>query len=652
MVISAWRYPGSGTGGFFSATNLTIRVSGPICNVGFNNTVLNTFMSNKDNTESPIIRVLVISKGKDQIYSIKKALGETVYTVKIAGAAPEKDAEMALQRYVWDLVFVTLDATPPGVMMNYVALARQKSSTPVLAISSDANSQDVVQAMSVGVRDVVDLSHQSRLLYVVKRELGDLSERRNHIIAREQRRHQQKGVTEIRQMEDSMAESVLIETGSGAMPFKLIPGSKYDMTTNLYSYQYFMTEVGNVLADINEYNEKYAVLYFEFADMNAFRSELGINASEIMLAEIATIMHDNIGQLGPIARFSNQVFVVLVAFSSIDAVLEVINATRSQVSEHMRITLPKRLPQVSISVGMCMLNRASETAYQLLTKAAQACDIARNINQSGVHIYNPEVDAVGNRKAVVQLRDWEREIYQALTDGRFKVIFQMISKIDVGDGDDYELLFRMSDKETGADIMPAEFIVAAEQSGLIVVIDQWVTSQAINMIADDIAKGRKGKYFIKLSNRTLASDDFINWLMAEMKKQRIQNNRLVFEINTTELVKRPIEVHALVRALHRINCRVVLEYFGTQKNHMSIIEHFFFDYIKLDRSLTHGIVDDMSRLGMVRSIVAQAKIAGIGTIAEFIEDAKTLSALCNVGVDFIQGHFVQHPGGAMDVSNS
>jgi Amt family ammonium transporter len=298
-----------------------------------------------------------------------------------------------------------------------------------------------------------------------------------------------------------------------------------------------------------------------------------------------------------------------------------------------------------------MLNRSTETAYQLLNKAARACEIARSINQSGVHIYNPEVDAVGDGKAMTQLRNWQQEIYQALTEGRFKVVFQMISRIDAGDGEDYEMLFRMGEKETGTDILPGEFIVAAEQSGLIVVIDQWVTSQAINMIADDIAQGRRGKYFIKLSNRTLASDDFINWLLDELKKTSIQNNRLVFEINTTELVKRPIEVHALVRALHRLNCRVVLEYFGTQKNHMSIIEHFFFDYIKLDRSLTHGITADGARLGMVKSIVAQAKTAGIGTIAEFIEDAKTLGVLCNVGVDFIQGHFVQHPGGAMDVSN-
>lgn len=609
-------------------------------------------MSKKDNTESPVIRVLVISSGKDQIVAIKKALGETVYTVRIAGAAPENDAEMALRRYVWDLVFVSLEGTPPPVMMNYVALARQKSSTPVLAIAADVNSQDVIQAMSVGVRDVVNLAHQSRFLYVVKRELGDLSERRNHIIAKGQVRQSKSGVTELRRSEVGLDTSVLIQTDSGAMPFQLVPGSKYDMTTNLYSYQYFMSEVGNVLTDIKEYNEKYAVLYFELTGMRTLRSVLGINASEIMLAEIATIMHDNIGQLGPIARYSNQVVVALVAFSSIDAVLDVINTTRSMISEHMRITLPNLMQQVPTNVGMCMLNRTSETSYQLLAKAARACDIARNINQSGVHIYNPEVDAVDNGKAVPQLRDWEREIYQALTDGRFKVAFQMISKIDIGDGEDYELLFRMSEKETGADIMPAEFIVAAEQSGLIVVIDQWVTSQAINMIADDIAQGRKGKYFIKLSNRTLASDDFINWLMDELKKQRIQNNRLVFEINTTEMIKRPIEVHALVRALHRINCRVVLEYFGTQKNHMSIIEHFFFDYIKLDRSLTHGIIDNAGRLGMVRSIVAQAKTAGIGTIAEFIEDAKTLGVLCNVGVDFIQGHFVQHPGGGvMDISN-
>lgn len=607
-------------------------------------------MSNIDNTESPVIRVLVISSDKEQILAIKKTLGETVYSVRIAGTAPEKDAETALRRYVWDIVFVPLVGTPANVMMNYVALARQKYATPVLAIGSDINSQDVVQAMSVGVRDIVDLDRQSRFLYVVKRELADLSERRNHLIVKEQIRQRQNGTTKFSRGDDGISTSVLIQTESGAMPFQLVPESKHDLATNLYSYQYFMEEVGNVLADIKEYNEKYAVFYFDLTGLSTVRSEYGINASEAMLADIAGIMHENIGQLGPIARYSNQVVVALVAFSTIDTVLEIINRTRVLITEHMRLTVPSRLAEAPINVGMCMLNRTSETAYQLLAKAARACEIAGNINQGGVHIYNPEVDAINNSRQEIQLRDWERETYQALSDGRFKVVFQMISRIDADDCDDYELLFRMIDKDSGADIMPGEFIVAAEQSGLIVVIDQWVTSQAINMIANDIVQGRKGKYFIKLSKRTLASDDFINWLMDELKKQRIQNNRLVFEINTTELIRRPIEVHALVRALHRINCQVVLEYFGTQKNHMAIIEHFFFNYIKLDRSLTHDISENSNRLTTVRSIVAQARSAGIGTIAEFIEDAKTLSTLCNVGIDFIQGHFVQYPGGARDIS--
>jgi len=609
-------------------------------------------MSKNENAGSPVIRVLVISSGKDQVVSIQKVLGETTHTVKIAGAAPEKDAETALRRYVWDLVFVSVDAVSPTAIMNYVAMARQKSSAPVLAITSDVNSQGAIQALSVGVRDVVDMTQESRFLYVIKRELGDLAERRNHIIAKGQRQNQQVGVAEASRDANVLASSVLIESGSGAMPFQLVSGSKYDLTTNLYSYQYFMKEVGNVLADVNEYNQKYAVLYFEFSGLNALRSELGINASEFMLAEIATVMRDNIGQLGPIARFSKQVVVVMVAFSSIDAVLDVVNHTRSLICEHLRLVLSDQSLQTPINVGMCMVNKTAGTAYQLLAKAARACDIARNINQSGVHIYNPEVDAIDDGQSLALLRDWEHEMHQALSDGRFKVVFQMIGKIDASDdGEDYELLFRMSDKVTGDDILPGKFIVAAEQSGLIVVIDQWVTSQAINMIADDIAQGRKGKYFIKLSNHTLVSDDFITWLMDELKKQSIQNNRLVFEINTTELVNRPIEVHALVRALHRINCRVALEYFGTQKNHMLIIEHFFFDYVKLDRSLIHNIVGDGARLGMVKSIVSQARAANISTIAEFVEDAQTLGVLCNAGVDFIQGHFVQHPGGSMDVSN-
>ncbi len=602
--------------------------------------------------EDVTIRVLSIGADRDRLLSIKQIIEGGGHKVKIAGAAKTQDAENAINKYVWDIIYVSDASTDPAILKNFARLASQRSSSSLLVIADDIDDQSALLVQSAYIRDVVSITRPRHFLFVFERELHDLEERRHHVIVKNQFLLSQKEQQHQNGQIDNTGDYELF-AASEVNTRKFMPKTcaKYDLATNLYSQQYFMTELSSVLTEIQSYKKKYAVLYFEFAGMAVIRSELGINASDNLLNEIAAIMRDNIGQLGPIARFSYQVIAVLVAFSNIDEVLKVINSTRAMVADHIRLSFSQRASCSQINVGMCMVNKMSDSSYQLIAKAERACDIATSINQSGIHIYNPEIDDIGSRNRTRSLRNWEKHIRLALLDDRFKVVYQMISRLDDTGGNDYELLFRMIDRDSGEDIMPGEFIVTAEQTSLIVVIDQWVTSQAIKMIADDEQQGRAGRYFVKLSSRTLLSESFIPWLQDELNKQGIDASRLVFEINTNELVKRPIEVQAFTRALNTLNCLIVLEYFGTQKNHMVIMEQFTVNFIKLDRSLTHDVANDESRISPVRTIVAEAEAANVEAMAEFVEDAKTLSVLCNVGIKFIQGHFVQHPGGMLDASN-
>jgi len=603
--------------------------------------------SSKDNN---IIRVLVAGGNKDQLVSINRILTADGYEVKIAGAIQDKDVRQAFKKYIWDIVFVQVNDITPASIKDYTELVMNKSQTPVLALADDVNSRYAMLAVKMGARDTVYPMQEQRFLSVVRRELSDLNERRNHLIANSRYLSQKKAAKKLLSQQATNSKQSL-STNNGPMPFKSYDTqiAKYDLTTNLYSQSYFLTELSQVLLDIGESKKKNAVLYFEFSNISRQRKNLGVNASNLMLTDIATLMRDNIGHMGPIARLSNHVFAVLVAFTDLDHLMHLVSNVRSLIEESIGATMNTLPATASVNVGMCMVNKMSADASQLMAKAERACDIARKINKSGVHIYNPEIDDTEEQTDVKPSKNWDKQIRQALSDGRFKLELQMINKLGTQEGDDYELLFRIKDKRGGDDIMPAEFIVAAEQTGLIVVIDQWVASQAITMLAADVTQGCQGNYFIKISNRTINCDTFIPWLMEELKKNDIPNNRLVFEIDATELVKRPIESQTFIRSLKSLNCRVGLEYFGTQKNHRAILEQYDLDFLKLDRSLTHNVVAIPDRLEPIKSIVTLANAADIQTIAEFIEDAKTLSMICSTGIHYIQGHFVQQPGDSKDV---
>lgn len=612
-------------------------------------TLISTLMPKINKEDKTLVRVLIIGCSKKQTAAIQKIICAE-YAIKLGKVQEDKEAIKSLKQYIWDIVLVPVNNATAESIQLYSELAMKKASTPLLAIADDVSCRSALQAMAMGARDIVYPGEAERFLFILQRELNDTNARRNHIITQSRyNAHKRAAQNE----KNSSNHTQYISPESTSKKLSDIQNNKYDLTTNLYSQQYFMAELSHRLSVIDQAKRKYALLYFDFQAMDDLRATLGINASNSLLVEIAIIMQDNIGHMGPIARLSNQVYVVLASFTNMEDLQLVLDNTRSLINRHMHISMPSLLPESSaVNIGMCMLNTFHGDAYHLMTKAGYACRIATKSSKTYLHIFNPEIDSIDNLEASQILQNWEKQIRSALLDNRFKVVFQMIRKLESSGVENYELLFRMIDKISGADIMPGEFLVTADQTGLIVIIDQWVTGQAMKMVVEDKEQGRKGNYFIKLSNRTVNSNTFIPWLMEGLKKHDASNNRLVFEIDKTELIKRPIELQTFIRTIKSLNCRVALEYFGTQRNQLSILEQFDVDFIKLDRSLTHCVVTEPERVDHIKTIVRLANDANIEVIAEFIEDAKTLSVIFNAGVTYIQGHFVQQPDSNLDTNVS
>ena len=100
--------------------------------------------------------------------------------------------------------------------------------------------------------------------------------------------------------------------------------------------------------------------------------------------------------------------------------------------------------------------------------------------------------------------------------------------------------------------------------------------------------------------------------------------------------------------LKELRCGFAIEHFGARENAFQILKHLPADYLKIDGSLMHKLAQHPEQQDAVKSIAAQAHDMGKLTIAEFVEDASSLSVLWQCGVKFIQGNFLQEPHPLMD----
>jgi multidomain signaling protein FimX len=99
----------------------------------------------------------------------------------------------------------------------------------------------------------------------------------------------------------------------------------------------------------------------------------------------------------------------------------------------------------------------------------------------------------------------------------------------------------------------------------------------------------------------------------------------------------------LAENLRKLGFRFALEHFGTGRDPLKLLSDIDMNFIKIDGSLMQGLSTNQIQQQRVKGLVEAAKRKGIETVAERVEDANTMAVLWQLGIEFIQGYFVNAP---------
>ena len=120
-------------------------------------------------------------------------------------------------------------------------------------------------------------------------------------------------------------------------------------------------------------------------------------------------------------------------------------------------------------------------------------------------------------------------------------------------------------------------------------------------------------------------------------------SRLVLQIPEVDAAKHIKQTRDLVRHVHKMGVGFALEHFGIEQERYQILDLLKPDYIKVDGELMHTLISDRQAQDNVGRIVEAAKGREIRTIAERVENANAMAVLFQLGLDYMQGHYVQEP---------
>ena len=117
-------------------------------------------------------------------------------------------------------------------------------------------------------------------------------------------------------------------------------------------------------------------------------------------------------------------------------------------------------------------------------------------------------------------------------------------------------------------------------------------------------------------------------------------SQLVVEVTEQSVVRCYDDLRDVVAPLRAQGLRVAVDDAGAGYSSLQHIVELRPDFIKVDRSLVHGVADDHVRRVAVSAFVLLSLDLGATVIAEGVERPRDLSALSELGVDAAQGYLL------------
>lgn len=412
----------------------------------------------------------------------------------------------------------------------------------------------------------------------------------------------------------------------------------YDANTLLPNERYLLQRLPDELWYVRQCGQSLALIYIDLDGFQMIQNTLGNKTTEQIAQEMASRLRlltddDPDRQLIQIGydRFS----IIQKERCSVSQLSSLAHHIQQVVQTP--VNMPDRELRLTASIGISLFPHDGHDSETLIAAAAMSMMLSRQQGRGNFRFVSHEMN-----QQLQERLNLEQELRRALESNELYLNFQPKVALDTGHVHSVEALVRWQHPQQG-EVFPHRFISIAENSGLIVPLNNWVLHAACQQIKQWHNRGQTQlSIAVNISGWEFMRQDLVHTVQNTLAHYDLPGAALELELTEsvlmTEIGKDQKKVINMLQALKDLGIKLSIDDFGTGYSSLSYLKQFPVDLLKIDQIFLRDVPADQDDAAIMKTIIKLAHSLRLQVIAEGVETPQQQLFLQQHGCDFGQGN--------------
>ena len=402
----------------------------------------------------------------------------------------------------------------------------------------------------------------------------------------------------------------------------------HDTLTDLPNRVLFADRVDRAIASARRAGGEVAIAIVDIDRFKEINDTLGHHNGDNFLRHVAATLSSSVRAGDTVARLGGDEFGLILEGANAPLARTVLERVRQGMS--VEIDVDGIPVSAEVSIGFVIWPNDGAAIDELLQNADLSMYVAKD-TRSGIVEFSPRLEhfSAARLALVSQLR---RAI------GSDELVLHYQPKLDLSTGQvmGFEALVRWQHPSRGL-LPPSEFLEAAEATGLIDPLSDWVFDHAIAQVAEWHAQSLEVTVAVNISARNLLDEALPEKVFAHLRRHGVPPWFLAVELTETAVITHPAKATALLERLHQGGVRVSLDDFGQGYSSLSHLASLPLSELKIDRSFITAMTSTQRTQTIVGTVIQLGHQLGLEVVAEGVETEEVAAMLASLGCDTVQG---------------